>query len=951
MFRVHRNSCAPFAAAVLLGALCSSVAAAEQPDLKAPLPVDPNIRLVELPNGMHLWMRANQRPPGRVSMWLHVGSGSINEEDDQRGLAHFLEHMAFRGSEHFPPGELIKYFESIGLTFGHDQNAFTGFDQTTYTLTLPDTKEETLRRGLLCLADFAFRLSLLQDQIDKERGVVLEEFRARKGPRQRVFEKLLPELLPGSRVAKRLPIGKEEVVRRVNSEDLRRYYATWYRPDNTTLLVVGDIDPETVEKLVRDAFADWRHAPNPKPPADPGVRPYATTRATVITDPELTAAEVSVVRVMPLEPMKTVGDFRRELVDELGIWIVNRRLADMVRAGTAPFQDAAVTKSPLLNVATYADAEADGKPEKWQAMLRTLITEIKRAREHGFLEQEFADARKAALADAEKAAQMEPTKDSRAFLRYMNDMVSQCRKPIAAAQRLELTRALIGGITLDEVLEAFRRNFDAKARLLVLTMPQKDDLPAPPTQALLSLAEEVEASQVAPPEPKAAVDSLLDEEPTPGEIIRRDEDADLGILSVTMRNGVRVHLRSMDYKKDQVLVKIVLAGGALRETEKNRGITSAAALILSQPASQSLSSTQIRDYMTGKKVAFGGGVTPDSVAISISGPPDTIEEGFRLAYLVLTQPRLEASALKVWKERMAQEIKKRKHSVEDQLFEHVDSLLSGGDARMRFPTQQQVDAVTLEEAQSWLEEMARTAPVEASVVGDMDLSDELELALKYLGSLPHRRRVDPSLNRLRRLRWQRGPLVSSVEVDTVTPRAVALVGWRGADWKDVKDRRALQVAAQILRGRLRDQVRSERGLTYTPFCYSRAAKEYPGTGLFAAVFTADPGEAASTTELVRAIVEQFAKDGPTDAEMATVRKQFANLIETQQKEPGYWSNVLADLDYHGTRLSDVKEALEAYTGYTARELRAVLNDYITDRRHIQVIAMPKAKSQTPLSAD
>jgi zinc protease len=328
-------------------AICLSAA---EPDLNAPLPIDPSVKMGTLPNKLSYWIRAHKTPPGKVNLWLHIGSGSINEDDNQRGLAHFLEHMAFNGSANFAAGTLVKYFESLGLRFGQDQNAFTSFDQTTYKLTLPDTKPETIQKGMTCLADFGYRLLLPNEKLETERGVILEESRTRKGASQRITDKLLPLIAPGSRFSERLPIGIEDIISKAERKRFEEYYAKWYRPDNSILIVVGDIDPAAIEKSIQENFGDWKPAAEIAKDADPGLKEYTTVRAAVITDPELTSTEVGVTRIGPLLPRETIADFRRDLVESIGDWILNRRYNEMVAKGTAPFQSAAVGVSPFLNV-------------------------------------------------------------------------------------------------------------------------------------------------------------------------------------------------------------------------------------------------------------------------------------------------------------------------------------------------------------------------------------------------------------------------------------------------------------------------------------------------------------------------------------------------------------------------------------------------------------------------
>jgi zinc protease len=277
--------------ALLTFLLLSSALLAQEIDASQRLPVDPGIdRIATLPNGLEYWIRANRTPPGKVSLILHIQSGSLNESDEQRGIAHFLEHMAFNGSANFAPGEMVKSFEAIGMRFGQHQNAFTSFDQTTYMMRLPDTKKETLRNVLLYFGDVAYRLSLLPDELDQERGVILEEARSRKSVGQRLRDKSIPLIVPGSRVAERMPIGIESVITAAPREQFVSYYRNWYRPGNAVMLVCGDIDVDEIEGLIRAEFSDWKPVAEPAAPAKPGIR-YDTgqLRAAVVSDPEAPA--------------------------------------------------------------------------------------------------------------------------------------------------------------------------------------------------------------------------------------------------------------------------------------------------------------------------------------------------------------------------------------------------------------------------------------------------------------------------------------------------------------------------------------------------------------------------------------------------------------------------------------------------------------------------------------
>jgi zinc protease len=923
---------------IFLFIVCSAFG---QTDPAKPLPVDPNIHFGKLENGFQYWIRKHGTPPDKIAMWLHVDSGSLNEEENQRGIAHFLEHMAFNGTENYPPGTLVKYFESIGLRFGQHQNAFTSFDQTTYTMSLPDTKEATIQKGLLTLADFAFRVTLPPEEIEQERAVILAEARARKGVGQRLLEKALPVLLPGSRLANRLPIGTEEVITKANRSVFLDYYKKWYRPDTTTLLVVGDFDPAVVERLIKQQFEPWKPIPNAAQEPDAGIVPYTKTQPAIITDPELTTAEVSAVRVRALERLQTTAHFRLELIDDLGSAIMNRRLLALTEEGKAPYQSASVTVAPFQNKYLIQEAQASGTPEQWKEMLNSLLTEVKRARDFGFLESELEDAKRSTIASAEQAERTEATWDAETFLARMNSAISQGRKPMSESQSLQLTRTLLPSIALQEVNAAFRESFSSESRLLLITHPEKAGSPAPTEQEILEEAARVESSKLTPLQQKERPLTLLEKEPVPGAIVEKKEDAETGILSATLTNGAHLHLRKMDFKKNSVTAIVRLAGGEIRETVQNRGITQAAILPFAQPATQKFTSTVIREFFTGKNVSINGAASGDGVILMVSGSPDDFEEGLKLAHLLLTTPKVEEPALKIWREEYLQAIEQQKTSVEAQSAEKQAELLSGGDPRLKFPTSDQVKRIASNEAQKWLNSLIADSPVEIAIVGDMDRDQMSSLALKYFGSLPKRPFHHPELAKLRTVKVQPGPLEAKIEVQTITPRALVSIGWRGANFQDVKDRRTLDVAAQILSSRMQTEIREKRGLTYSVSARSSAATSYPETGFFGTVFSADPEKVAEAATVAREMMLDFAKNGPTQAEMQTVRNQMKNILETQQKEPSYWVRVLSEMDQRGIRLEDVKNLVPQITGYSREDIVAVVNKYVKPAGQIEVVALPR----------
>jgi zinc protease len=912
-------------------------------DPKTPLPVDPVIHIGTLDDGVTYWIRQHATPPGKISFWLHVASGSVNEVDGQEGIAHFLEHMAFDGTTHFPPGKLIKYFESLGLRFGQDQNAFTTFNQTTYTLTLPNTEPDTIDKGLLFLSDVAFGMLLEPKEIDRERSVILGESRARKGVQQRLMEKVLPELLPGSRVARRLPIGLESTIDRVQRDDFKAYYDKWYHPGKVTILAVGDVPVETIRQAIAKYFGNWQRSDPVPDDLAYGITPYDASRAVVITDPELTAANVETVAIGPRQVLTTVGDYRKHLVQQIGTWMVDRRLQQLVQEGKVPFQSADVSVSSLFGVATQRSAEADAEPDAWSEALSSLLIEVERARRHGFTPRELDRAKTASIADVEHAAQTESTRDALFFLSTMNHALTHGERPQSAAQLLALQKQLLPGITLQEVTAAFATAFAPGARVAMVTLPAHDDVAVPSKDQVLAVVHAAMAKKIEPWQGTARITALLEHIPQPGTIAERSHNDVLDVTSVTFVNNVRLHYRFMDFKKNDVTVSITLAGGKIRETEANRGITSLATQPLIQPATSRFSSTALRDYMTGKTVTVSAKHTADTVRLTVSGTPEALEDGLQLAYLLLRQATIEPASVTLWKQQLLQDLEARRTDVNALTQEASRLLLSGNDPRMRAVTPEQVKARAqdIPQAQAWLDRLLQTAPIEVAIVGDMPEARALSLAATYLGSLPMRQRTDPSLAALRHVAGFTGPIQRTVEVETITPRAQPILMWRSAPWSDVRGRRLSYLMAQILETRMREEIREKRGLTYSTATYVRPARVYPAMSALYVQFTADPDKVEEAVRIARSVVETFAAEGPTDAEMQTVRQQMKNTIETMLQEPRFWVSLLADLDYHGTHLKDVQGLLDKVLAFTKTDVAQAVQQTVRPERFGVVIGQPK----------
>ncbi len=905
------------------------------------LPQDPRILTGKLDNGV-TWMYVKHGvPPGKMALMMHVGTGSLNEKESQRGLAHFLEHMAFNGSENFPPGSLIPYFESIGMEFGGDVNAFTSFDQTAFMIFLPDTKPAQIDKALTVLSDQAFRLLLSKEEIDKERGVILSEKRAGLNAQQRMRDKLWPRLFEGSRFAERMPIGLEKVIESAQRAEFVDYYRTWYRPERITVMLVGDADPQPIVPLIEKWFGKYRATVPARKPHGSEFKLFTKQRAIVVTDPEAAQCEVAMYNLRPgRPPSTTVSQARRDLVEQIAAWIIGRRYDERVKKGTASYLAAGAGTHNFFHDAVLVIAQADGDPGKWETMLDDLVSEVSRARQYGFTQREFDLAKRDLLATAKHQVKAEATRNARAVLFDMNGAVNDGAPLMSAQQELDLLQRLLPGIGLDEVSASFAENFKPGTFAFVLTMPQKKGVTVPDEQQVLAAARAALARKVTAPEQQGELAQLLEQQPAPGKVVESTTDEKLGIHHFWLENGVAVHQRYMDYKEDYIHVTIALAGGRIEETADNAGVTEVASLLFDQPATHRLSSSDITDLMTGRNIQVRADMGGDALTIHVVGSPEDLEAGLELVYALLTDGKIEQAAFDNWKQSSLQRLKMYEKFPQFVAIRRLRELVSNGDPRLTLKDARRIESQSPAAAQAWIERLAKQAPIEVAVVGRMKQADVMPLIEKYIGSLPKRPRSAGYLDPLRVLHRKPGPLVDRVEVPTITPQAMVLYGFIGPQADNYHDARALELASKTLDSRLIKRVREDLSLVYSIGVQNAPSEVYRDAGMFLTGAPCAPNTPARVIEEIRKIFAEFGKNGPSEKELANAKKQVLTHYDTQVKEPSYWVGVLAHANLHHVNMDEVRRTRETMEKLTGEDIRDVFAKYDVPTRSYEIIAVP-----------
>ncbi|MEK7466490.1 MAG: insulinase family protein [Planctomycetota bacterium] len=946
-----------FLASALTVAVLSTVNLAQAED--QPLPTDPALVTGQLDNGLRYIVRKHAVPPGRAVVWIHISSGSLNETDRQRGIAHYLEHMAFNGSENFKPGSVVPFFQSLGMTFGRDQNAFTNMEQTAYQLSLPDAKPETLDKGLLFFADVLFRLLLTKEEIDAERQIIQEERRRSLSARQRTSDYVMQHIAPGSLFGERDTIGTEATINGFTQQDFRDYYGKWYTASNATVMVVADADPAIVVKAIKDKFGA---APKKDRPADqsPGVKAYEKSFAVVASDAELTAEDIRIMRLEPARPpATTLALYRDALVVRVGESALNRRLEAKISRGGTSYLIGRISSGNDASTLFSTELSGRAAPGKWKAALQELALELQRARAFGFTAGELGAVKKQILSDAEREAETVSTVSASSHISRMNGSIESGQPILSPAQRLDLLGQMLPSITVEEVAKRFAAEFDPAAVAFVAVLPTSADVPT--ESQLLEIGTAALAVKPTQDVEIALATKLLPELPKPGEVKELEEHAASKVWSAWLSNNARVHYRFMDYRKNEATVTITLIGGDLLESAGNRGITQAAQLAWSRAATKGLTSTDVRALMTGRKVEVrgsggggggrgrggrggGGGGSPGAVSLTISGSPEDFETGFQLAYLLLTQPRIEEASFTQFQSTVKGLIQESMNSPSGLGARIATSLAFPDDeARTKPVTCENIDALTLAASQAWLEKLIKESPIEIAIVGDIPKDRALELAARYLGSLPPRPRVSPeTLLPVRSLKRPAGPRTSEQTLDTPTKQAYVMSGFYGADQSNRDDVRALSMASRILSTRMTTEVREKAQLVYSIGASSRAATTWPGFGIFSASAPTEPTKTGALVEKLASMYAEFAKNGPTDEELDIAKKQMANTFDEQMKEPATWSGRLDTLTYQGTRLDDIVGEPAAFQALTAKQVKETFAKYYDPKNAIVVVVKPTA---------
>lgn len=710
-------------------------------DLNQKLPIDPNVTIGQFDNGLKYYIRTNKKPENKVELRLVVNAGSILEDDKQQGLAHFMEHMNFNGTENFQKNELVSYLQSIGVEFGADLNAYTSFDETVYILPIPTDKPGNLDKGFQIIEDWAHNALLTDKDIDDERGVVLEESRLAKGAQMRMMRKYLPELMAGSRYAERLPIGKDEILKTFKYETIRRYYKDWYRPNLMAVIVVGDISKEEAMKYLKKHFAPMQ---NPKKAPErfvSEVKARTAPKAMVLTDKEATNYQLQIMLpTKKVEKDVNLGDYRQSLVRGLMQQTLNRRLRDLSQSSKPPFPFAQVSISGWARGYEGVSAFAMFGEEGPEDALMALTAEMKKAKEFGFTKSELELAKKNMLSFIERAYNERNTTESgRLVGEYIRNFLEGETIP-GVENEYKYYKELLPTITVKEVNAAAQKwisNTDAAFSLI--TGPEKSEVKLPTDAELLAMVNKGFAQKVTQDEETAVATELLSKKPTPGGVTAVSKDNEFNATTYTLSNGIKVTIKSTDFKSDQILLSAVKPGG--RNSYPLEQVHSAdyAAAVVDAMGAGEFSPSDLRKVLAGKSASISTNVAEYTNTISGSSTVKDFETMLQLLYLKLTEPRRDDELFKAFIKKQKMQLKFMAANPQVAFVDTLFSTVYNNNplAQAPIPKPEHFDNISIEDAlEIYKNEIGNADGYHFFLVGNVDQTVVKPLLETYIASIP-----------------------------------------------------------------------------------------------------------------------------------------------------------------------------------------------------------------------
>jgi zinc protease len=912
--------------------------------LDQPIPVDPKVKVGKLPNGLTYYIQKNVKPEKKVELRLAVNAGSILEEGNQLGLAHFMEHMSFNGSKNFPKNELVNYLQKVGVEFGADLNAFTSFDETVYILPISTDKPEVVEKGFTVLEDWAFNNLFDKAEIEKERGVVLEESRLSKGAQERMRRQYFSRLFNGSLYAEREPIGKDSILKTFNPETLQQFYKQWYRPGLMAVIVVGDIDPAEAEKKIKEHFGKFQDPANAAArPSIVPIQPRTKPEAMVVTDEEATNTVLQIINyIKPAKKIINWADYREDLIRELMISVINQRLQELTRKENPPFINGytGIMQFPRGYEIFQSVAVVGDKPVP--DALDALVTETERARKFGFLPAELDRVKASLLNETEEAYKERNKLESRNLVEEYVDNFLQGVPIPGIENRYLFIKQILPTINLSDINNLAVNMPSGSNAFALITAPasMKDKLPS--SDSLLQQMIAAARKPVTAYEEKAIAARLLDKDPVAGRIVGETKNAKLGTADFIFSNGITVTLKPTNFKNDQILMDAWRWGGFHKYDLADKDNAKNAAILVTQMGVKDLSPTDLQKFLSGKTVSVHPYINNHEEGVEGSSSVKDFETFLQLVYLYFTRPRKDETLFKSF-------VNKQKSSIQfykkNPQFFYQDTLTkivyNNNPWAVTLPSEQEYDHLDLDRALSIYNEIFGNAyGLHFTFAGNVEPGTIKPLLEKYLGSLPAT--VKQNFFKDNGVRPVKGIVEAGIRKGR-EPKSIITLVFTGDAKYTPEENLKLQALLEVMNIKVIEKLREEMGGIYGGGFYGSIMKRPYTHYNITASLPCGPENVDKLTKALMDLIRSVQQNGVELKDMDKVKETWRKQYQVNLQRNDYWLQSLSQAWIDRDNPEDILQYEKRINALTLTDIQKAAQKYLNLNNYVKAVLYPDSQ--------
>ena len=908
------------------------------------LPVDPNVRIGKLENGLTYYIRHNAQPAQRAEFYLATNVGAFQEEDDQDGLAHFLEHMCFNGTKNFPDKKLLEYLQGIGAEFGRNINASTGFEQTQYMLNnIPIIREGIIDSCLLVLHDYAHYVTCAPEEIDAERGVILEERRSRRDANWRTFERLLPFYFGDTQMARRTLIGGEEQLKTFKYESLTNFYRKWYNPDMQAVIVVGDFDVDMMEQKIKETFSS---IPAPEVPTVKPVIPIPGNEepaVAIITDPEATSSSIQLIwkgDAMPKEYASTDVAFMTDIIKMIISDAFAERMEAITASSTAPFMSGGLGISQLVEGTDAVMSEVSFKDGDYKKALEAFYTEIERIKRYGITESELERAKMELISSAERGVEAAPTRKSPQLVYPILNHFFHNNYMLEPEMELQLVQAICAQLPAMVFQQIIDQMITEENMLIAYTAPEREGLVHPTEAELLAVIESVKASEITAPVEEGANEPLLDADTIKAGKIKKEKAAAYGATEWTLSNGVKVVYLPTAHKADEVQVRVVMNGGrSLIETAELPSFDDNVWALYSQNRGLSkFSGVQLKKLLTGKNVRCELNIEKTRHNINIVSTPKDLETAMQLLYLNVTAPRFDNEEFLIGINQIKAVLPNLEKMPQLKLQKLIMETLYGNHERVITINSEVVEKANINDFEKASRRLfGNVAGATVYVVGNVDAETLKPLVAKYIASLPGGKKGSKFIDRNEDI--VKGNVVKNEAMVMETPKSTVLQVYTAYMPYSIKNEVLLDIAKLYLDMVYVETLRESEGGTYGASVATICSREPKDVAIMQVAFETNPESAEKLSNLAVEGVQRLVAEGIPADKFDMIIKNIKKNIPQDRISNRYWGSVLQKSVEFGDKYDSEYE--EAVDTATPEAVVKAVKELLADDNFIQLVVSPE----------